>query len=158
MKRMLSCFLLIPALLCVLLIAGCGRNSVTRDIKAISGLDLSGCKVISSEDTHGGWLGDGTTAIQFDCTQVIDSVLQQTEGWRNMPLSENLRRIMYEGNGLAKECGIPTVANGRYFFLDRQAETDIYSDRNLFSRPSFNFTLLILDTDSSQLYYLKFDT
>lgn len=158
MKRMLSCFLLIPALLCALLLTACGRSSVTGDIRAISGLDLSGCRVISSKDTHGGWLGDGAATVQFDCSQMLDSVLQQTDSWRNMPLSENLQQMMYSGNGLAQEFGIPTVTNGRYFFIDRQAETDIYSDRNLFARPSYNFTLLILDTDSSQLYYFKFDT
>ena len=146
MKRMLSCLFLIPVLLCMLLLSACGRASVTKNVKELSGLDISGCRVVSSEDTHG-WLGDGAATVQFDCSQMIDSVLQQTDSWRNMPLSENLQRMMYSGNSLAKEHGIPHVEHGRYFFVDRQSETDIHSDRNLFARPSFNFTLLILDTD-----------
>lgn len=158
MKRMLSCLFLIPVLLCMLLLSACGKASVTKNIKELSGLDLSGCRVVSSDDTHGGWLGDGATTIHFDCSQMIDSVLQQTDSWRNLPLSENLQRMMYSGNSLAQECGIPAVEHGRYFFVDRQSETDIHSDRDLFARPSFNFTLLILDTDHDQLYYFKFDT
>lgn len=85
-----------------------------------------------------------------------------------MPFSQNLRLIMYggleyginfDGYNLAEEYGIPYIENGCYYFWDRHSEsTDPTSDTNLFSRSSYNFSLLLYDLDDSMLYFFEFDT
>lgn len=153
-------FTIIVAFLCALILGACGQTvSYPARIHALCGLDIAGSALISSKDTHDGFHGDGATVVQYDCTPIADAVLRKSESWAVLPMTENLHKIMYEdGYSLAAKYGIPTVSHGRYFFVDSQAEADTHSDANLLARPSFNFTLVILDTDSNQLYFFKYDT
>lgn len=156
--------------LCMLLaFSACSSKEVSyqKYVQDFCDLDISGSTVISEEDTHGGFLGDGALIVKFDCTEISDSVLQQTENWNELPLTENLQLIMYGGEkdgveygyNLAEEYGIPEITSGSYFFLNRHSEaTDTKSDSELFELISFNFSLAVYDFDTSILYLFEFDT
>ena len=137
-------------------------------VQELSGLDITESVIVSEEDSHGGFLGDGVLTVKFDCTEISDSVLQQIQHWNALPLSKNIRLIMYggseyginfDGYNLAEEYGIPYVENGCYYFRDRHSEsTDPTIDTNLLSRSSYNFSLLLYDLDKSILYLFEYDT
>ena len=155
--------------LCMLLTLSACSSKVTYQeyVQDFCDLDISGSTIISEEDTHGGFLGDGALMVKFDCTEISDSVLLQTENWNELPLTENLQLIMYGGTrdgvayeyNLAEEYGLPEITSGSYFFLDRHSEaTDSRSDLELFDRFSYNFSLAVFDFDTSILYLFEFDT
>ena len=159
MKRIL-CLLLAGALLCL---AGCGSLSkAERNIKKRTGvgLDLSGCRVVSEKDSHGGFLGDGEYLLVLDCSGSEDKLLAQTGDWSDLPLSDNIRTVLYDW-GVAENCGMPAVSEGRWYFYDRFADDaalDRRSDAKLLSRPAENFSLLLYDSGNSILYYFEMDT
>ena len=156
------------ALCLILILTACNSEvSYPHYVQDLCDLDISGSMVVSSGDSHGGFHGDGALMVKFDCTQISDSVIQQLDSWNTLPLSENLQLIMYGGtkdgtvyaHELAERYGIPEVQNGYYYFVDRHSEsTDSASDNNLFSRSSWNFSLVIYDSDNAHLYLFEFDT
>ncbi len=123
-------------------------------------------KVIEKNDSHGGFHGDGLFHISLDCSENTEEAHMLTDGWKSLPLSENLQLIMYGGtkNGvyyaynLAEESSIPLVKNGYFRFYDKQSESDHADDTNLFGRYSFNIELAIYDAEKEIFYYIKFDT
>ncbi len=168
-KEVLSMKRLSFFVLCLLLaLSACSSKASYQEyIQDSCGLDISGSTIISEEDTHGGFLGDGALMVKFDCTDISNSVLLQLENWNELPLTENLQLIMYGGTrdgvaymyNLAKEYGIPEITNGCYFFWDRHSEaTDSRNDQELFDRASYNFSLAVYDFDTSMLYLFEFDT
>lgn len=137
-------------------------------IKNNTGIVVSECEKISEEDSHGG-MGDGETIIEYDCSKV-DVVLNK-EKLKQLPLSDNLNLIMYGGQRDGKTYGyefaikndIPKIENGYYYFFDDYGkyykDIDNYtSDVKLFDRYSFNFTLIMFDSDTKHLYYYEIDT
>ncbi len=133
-------------------------------IKKEIGVDISSCSILIDNDTHGGLLGDGDYFAKAKCS---DDFIKQLDSWQELPLSRNLDLIMYGGYKdrayysyeLALDMGIPEIKNGYYLFIDRSDEaTDIHSDEDLFDRYSFNFTIVLYDTDTNYFYYYEFDT
>ena len=119
--------------------------------------------VVEEEDTHGGFHGDGTYYLTLDCSQNKEVAMELVNSWNAFPLSQNLQTILYGSkllsSLLAEETNIPEITNGYYYFCDRHSEsTDASDDTNLFSRASYNFTLMIYDSDTDRLYYVEFDT
>lgn len=130
-------------------------------LQELCGLNISGSEMISYEDSHGGFHGDGTLTAAYDCSQISDSIAEQTAQWKTLPLTDNLQEIMYNHDSfdLAKKYGIPEISNGCYFFKDRHSESDDpSSDENLLDRYSLNFSLVIYDGDNHKLYLFEFDT
>ena len=160
MKRIL-CILLAAALL--LGLAGCGALSkAERQIKNRTGLDLdlSGCRIVSETDSHGGFLGDGECLLVLDCGGSEDKLRAQTGDWPALPLSDNVRTVLYDW-GVAEKYGIPALGSGKWYFYDRfpdAAALDRRSDARLLSRPAVNFSLLLYDSEHSRLYYFEMDT
>ena len=146
----------------VALVAGSTELSHHEYVQKLSGLDISGGTIISVVDTHGGFHGDGELVVAFDCAEIADSVDEQMEGWKPLPMTENLQRLMYggeQGGGIGGSAGIPEIRNGYYFFWDRHSEsTDPTNESELNNRHSWNFTLMLYDTDHSILYLFEFDT
>jgi hypothetical protein len=151
---------IIPLLLvCIFTLWGCGGNE--NELSAFSkecGIDLTSGTLISSDDTHGGFHGDGRLLI---ATQYTDDFLceemEENEYWKELPLSQNLQTFIYESAG--ETLSIPEIKNGYYYFYDRHSEsTDSYDDTKLFDRKSFNFTFAIYDIDEHTLYWCKYDT
>lgn len=171
MKKVVSflvCFVVVALAACTMPVAIIAsvvhitELSHTEYLQKNSGLDLSGCTVISAEDTHGGFHGDGVLIVTIDCTEIASSVFQQTEDWNSLPLSDDLQSFLYGGEctlGNGDRAGIPELTNGRYFFWDRHSQSaDPTSDRELFERSSLNFSLVLYDTDRSRLYLFELDT
>lgn len=161
MKRIL-CMLLAGALL--LGLAACGSLSKaerTIQKRAQVDLDLSGCRIVSETDTHGGFLGDGEYLLVLDCSGNEEKILSQIGEWPAFPLSDNLREVLYAW-GIAEKNGIPQISSGAWWFTDRfgdaSAALDRHSDANLLSRPAENFSLLLYDAEHSRLYYYELDT
>jgi hypothetical protein len=159
---------LVIVLSLIIALTACGGEiSYSEYVRDLCKLNVSGSTVISSDDSHGGFHGDGALTVVFDCTQISDSVARQVENWSALPLSENLQLIMYGGTrdgvsygyNLGERYGIPEVENGFYFFCDRQSKTtNTDDDSALFKGSSYNFSLIIYDTDSAQLYLFEYDT
>ena len=152
---------LLPVVI-VRLVAHFTELSHPEYVQKLSGLDISGSTIVSVEDTHGGFHGDGELIVKFDCTEIADSVNEQIAEWNTLPLTDNLQHLMYGGErttGIADGLGIPELHSGYYFFWDRHSEsTDPTCDDELNDRNSWNFTLVLYDKDHSQLYLFEFDT
>ena len=155
MKRL---FLLLPVLLLVVA-GGCGE-------KTAMGFVPQHFTVVQESDDHGGWMGDGLYYLVLDCGENRDEALENVRGWKELPLSENLRLMLYSGekdgvwyNYLDKAVTLPEIESGWYCFVDRHREsTDSSDDTNLLSRYSFNFSAAVYDAQTDRLYYLEFDT
>ena len=132
------------------------KLSYPEQVQKISGLDISGSTIVSVEDTHGGFHGDGELIVQFDCTKIEDSIAEQLADWRPLPLTDSLQKLIY---GAIHTVGIPEITHGCYFFWDRHSESsDPTNDNELNHRHSWNFTLLLYDAEHSQLYLFELDT
>lgn len=119
--------------------------------------------VVEEKDTHGGFHGDGTYSLALDCSLNKEVAMQMIKSWNAFPLSENLQTILYGSDAhsslLAEETNIPEITNGYYYFCDRHSESrDASDDTDLFHRYSYNFTLMLYDSDTDRLYYVEFDT
>ncbi|MBQ7703473.1 MAG: hypothetical protein IJT40_03770 [Firmicutes bacterium] len=150
---------IIAVCIVTLVIAGCGGNSSLKSFTDECGVDLSKGRIVSEEDNHGGFHGDGFSLLVADYSQnttVADEILA-SENWHQLPLPENLATFVYQPYD--EDLQIPQIENGCYYFYDRHDEaTDPYDDTELLSRYSFNFTLAIFDTDTSTLYLCRYDT
>lgn len=123
--------------------------------------------VVEENDTHGGFLGDGSYYLILDCSGNKALALEKIKDWKKLPLSENLNLIMYGGEkdgidygyNLSEEAKIPKIKNGYYMFKDRHSESqNAEDDSELLSRHSFNFSIAVYNCDTDKLYYFEFDT
>ena len=105
--------------------------------------------------------------MKATCPDDFETEIKESVSWHKLPLSENLNLIMYGGSlnetyygyELANEAGIPKIENGYYVFVDKHKKSkDIYSDKDLFNRASFNFIVALYDEESNSFYYYEFDT
>ena len=159
-------FLLLLCLLC--LMQGCGDRETKKEISDALGMDVSGGEIMDVWDTHGGFHGDGFSVVTLQdpegqiCTGILSA-----EGWRKLPLSENVTTLLYgmtgeglhEGRTSGSALPIPETENGLWFFLDRHSHcTDPYDDGALFTRASINCTVAVYDMDTGTLYYMEYDT
>ncbi len=131
------------------------------------GFSTSDFVVLEEEDTHGGFLGDGSYYLILDCSQNTSKAYELIKDWEKLPLYDNLNLAMYGGKkdgiiygyNFAEEAHLPTVTNGVYKFVDRHANTiNSSDDTNLLSRYSFNFSLAVYDFNTDTLYYFEMDT
>jgi len=130
------------------------------------GIDCS--RGIANEyiETHGGFLGDGDTFIEIQFqNEDFEKRIRESEGWRELPLTENLKIIIYGISDEEKDwesrvaSEIPEIRNGYYYFEDRHSESmDKYDDSEIFDRSSYNYTIAVYDADKMILYYCEEDT
>ncbi|MGN0182242.1 MAG: hypothetical protein ACI4DP_07535 [Candidatus Ornithomonoglobus sp.] len=139
----------------------------TSELNSVFHINQKNFEVISSGDTHGGFVGDGDYYLILDCSKKKEKALKAVSKWNKLPMTENLNLIMYGGERdgvtygyeLAENAHMPYIENGYYYFLDRHRKADnIHSDKELFDRASFNFSIAVYDTDTDLLYYYRFDT
>ena len=147
--------------LVLLFLGGCSDE--TDNISATLGTDVSGGEILISEDSHGGFHGDGETFIIFQFRKENEFSVPEGPFWHPLPLTENLNTVLYGNNQmLTDDAGnprVPEIENGWYFFCDRHSKsTDPTKDAGLFSRGSLNFTLAVYDTDTYTLYFYEQDT
>ena len=164
MKRMLAFF---SALLMAAQLAGCAPRpsaGVKGEFSRTLGVNLTDGHTVEEEDTHGGFLGDGDTTLILTFTgenrTALEEEIAETDGWKALPLTENLNQAVYEERfGDLFEDVPQDLTDGWYYFLDRHSEAeDPKDDSGLFGRGSFNFTLAIYDKGSGVLYCYEMDT
>lgn len=173
--KKLICAVLALAAVAVLAGCGAGNKSLLKSISKTLSIDCSGAEVISQYDSHGGFHGDGTSfyALRFRDGSAAKEIAGSAE-WREFPLSDSAVSIIWgsqteEGNDpplLIRDNDwnhplFPRVEHGYWFFLDRHSfATDPKDDSQVLdeSRPSYNFTVAVYDTDSNILYYSELDT
>lgn len=131
------------------------------------GFKLTEFTVAEEKDTHGGFQGEGSYYLILDCSQNSNRAHEIIQGWKELPLSNNLDLVMYGGEidgvsygyNFAEEAHWPTISNGVYKFVDRHSESvDKSDDTNLLNRYSFNFSVAVYDLDTDTLYYFEMDT
>ena len=153
-------------LLTCLLLTGCGKDS--RASKALEIADSLGIResiLLTLEDSHGGFHGDGDTFVVFQAPG-----FQPGKDWKEFPLPENLSIALWGGtlgdmqwaSLLTDDSGepiMPELETGYYYFCDRHSKSTDSSDASsLLDRSSFNFTLAVYDPDSEKVYYFEKDT
>ena len=141
------------------MLSACGNqaNGQNNYINGL-GVDLSGGTVISDSDTHGGFHGDGyrLQTIQYS-DDSLEHAIVADGNWHKLPCTANLNTFIYQPYDVNLK--IPKVEKGYYFLYDRHSESkDPYSDEDLLSRSSFNFTFAIYDSESKILYVCEYDT
>lgn len=147
------------ALALCLLLGGCGgaKKDELHTLCTDVGLNLNSARVLSDDDSHGGFHGDGVrlAVICFD-EAADEALLESADGWSLLPLSDAVSRLLYEQiEGIyPSDARMARVANGWWYFLDRAAD----QSRPLNARYSYNFTAAIYDADTNTLYYCKVDT
>lgn len=158
MKRLFRIFV------CMMLLAICSSCAYNKDYFGFTEKDFV---VIEELDTHGGFFGDGSYYIIFDCSNNKEKALKIVEDWNELPLSENLNLIMYGGEKdgvtygyeLAEEAHMPKIENGYYIFEDRHSGSkDSKDDSDLFNRHSFNFSIAVYDCNTNKMFFFAFDT
>jgi hypothetical protein len=129
------------------------------------GLDIPKSSVVlKSEDSHGGFHGDGVLyeEIQLegdDITIFVKNALN-TNYWRKLPMDGDLKKLIYGEHGSNYSyggCGemMPKdIANGLYYFNDRYYT----HEGSIFDRYSQNFNFALFDINKGKLYILKFDS
>ncbi|SEW22787.1 hypothetical protein [[Clostridium] fimetarium] len=139
------------------------NNELTKNLntKIISG------DVIKSEDTHGGFHGDGERIIVIkynaDSVDSMLSNIQNSGKWSEFPLNESLNLLMYGGSKgyanyvykFAESVGIPQIEHGYYCFVNRQTDSE---ETDILNSHSLNFTIAMFDSDNNILYYFEKDT
>ena len=151
--------ILIPLLL---LVTGC-TNCSNKDIISDLNLNKDKCKILETTDTHEGFLGDGDYFARIKCSKIEDKI---TKKWNKLPLSNQLKEIMDMKQCDDKGCkdvyeryNIPNIKNGYYYFKDRHSDSvNTFDDSDINNRPSYNFTLAIIDKDTNIIYYYELDT
>lgn len=156
-----------------LIITACSSKNPIKDISKTLGISLSDGKISEDIDSHGGFHGDGMTYLEVMFPKEEETITEQienNEGWRKLPLTNNLHTAVYGKETQSGSTGpyvtdddgnplIPIVDNGYYFFIDRQKEGQaMKDDKNLLGGFSLNFTIAIYDTDNKILYYFELDT
>ena len=162
------CFLCLFIIISTLMIAGCGEITPTdKWIYKKINTDISNCSIEVDSDNHGGFHGDGDYFVRAQCQDDFEEIVKNNSLWKKLPLTENLELIMYGGKKDNTEYGyelaikkvIPKIEDGYYLFVDRHSESiDKNSDKELFNRYSFNFTIALFDNNTNIFYYYEFDT
>ncbi len=171
------------AAFCIFTFAGCGSEYPLSDVEKATRLDIGNASVIESTDSHDNFLGDGTLFVSADCssaplTDQIQAAMNNNSGWRELPLTDTLARLMigytdsdgqtYEPIFSIDNTGepmFPEIENGYRFFLDRSSggsssfgSGDGSSDaEDIDAAYISNFTFAMYDTDNDMLYYCEID-
>ena len=171
MRKYLCCYLLILGVL--LGCSGCTVGNDHRIIQEISNrldTDIANGKIVINEDSHSGFLNDGTSiiAIQFS-DDSFQNAVKGKRNWMSFPLDKTVQTLLYgyESDELICEpyitdennnAIIPEITNGYYFLYDRQAKNGRAAGADILRRDSLNFTVAVYDSDSRILYYCEMDT
>ena len=160
-------------LMAAIILTGCHEKSEATQnrISKALGVDVKEGIVTASEDSHGGFHGDGMYFVTLEFSDgIFSDQTSEVQGWSSLPLSENLMKLVYGieddtskiGPYLTVEIGkpvIPNIQNGCYYFLDRHSKSvDSYDDSEVLNRGSLNLTIAIYDMDTDTLYYVEYDS
>lgn len=146
------------AALLLLLLGGCGTESAAGYVARNLDIDLPEPVSVTSDDSHGGFHGDGLLHIELtfapeDMAAVEEAVSHHPSGyWNPFPMDELMEEVVY-GN-CADEVSWPIPENGWWYLEDRQENRE----GGMLTRASFNYTFAAYDCDTGVLYYQELDT
>ena len=158
-----------------LALGGCGGAAPQEEVGEALGVDCSAGELVSEEDSHGGFHGDGLSCVQlrFPDDSFLDEIRGRL-GWDPLPMEEGAAALAYgvtrEGDGWVEQQGpfltrdgetiLPEAEKGWYYFLDRHREAgeDPYDPAPVLGRASLNFTLALYDEETRTLWYCEMDT
>lgn len=165
----------LAGMLTVFALAGCGEKNLKAAISKKLSVDCSSAGIVEQYDSHGGFLGDGTSFYAMKCPD--GSVREQIAGsgeWRAFPLSDCMKVILWGQRDEEHDFApliirdndwdhplVPEVENGYWFFRDRHSDATDPKDESQAlddSRPSYNFTVAVYDADTDTLYFAELDT
>lgn len=168
MKRL---FLTLPLIALLFSLTACGSGGSSQ--AAISqelDVDVSSGQVLSFEDSHGGFHGDGTAfvVLSFPDDRVLREI-EEAPQWKPLPLDRTVKALAYGVSDAAGSTGpfltdgggnplLPEIQRGYYLLIDRQADSGSATVAGILDRSSFNFTLSLYDADTQTLYYCRMDT
>lgn len=155
-------FLAIPFISFLLTSCGNGRAELLAYSKLL-GVDLDSGEIISYEDNHGGFLGDGfMLCISKYEDEKVEEQIKVSEKFSKYPLSKNLSTFLYGEDWDApfdSSLKIPKFDNGYFFFSNRHKDAKHeLTDEDLFDTVSFNFTFILYDCDANLAYTCDYDT
>ena len=88
--------LLLALFIGALLLVGCGKAAPEAEKAALLGIDVSAAEILSQEDSHGGFHGDGITWIRFACEGTdIARQIAEKENWAPFPLNDTVKALVY---------------------------------------------------------------
>lgn len=145
-------------------------DRMLRNISRELGIDICGGEIVKSEDTHGGFHGDGHLLVSVKFTNdKVGKELASSKEWQAFPLDAAAQTLLYgreieggrvgpfvtdrDGNRL-----VPPVRNGYYWLRDRQPESENQIKRDGATNGLRNFTIVVYDKQENMLYYCKMDT
>lgn len=130
-----------------------------KKLSEMSGVNLHECKIIYSNDTHGGFHGDGEYFAKLDCSSLKDysTILK----WNKLPLNEDIKKEILVESCSTEKCtnvleryNIPNIKNGYYYFIDRNSTYDNKLNIKIY----YNYSLFLYDEDNKNIYYYELDT
>ena len=120
-------------------------------VEEMLGVELPRGEVLTAEDSHDNFLGDGHTYIVIQFDEDISENLTG-EFWHGLPMEESLAKQWRSQVGVIAE-------NGCWYFYDRHTKAADPADASrVSSHGSWNFTAAVYDADTKTLYYFAFDT
>ena len=162
MRKIIRCLLGI----CIITLLASACQSYD-DISVMLGADVSAAKEISSEDSHGGFHGDGERYLIFTFEDdSFENTIKKDNTWHKLPVTDAPITALLYGletpeitYGPYINQDIPEVSNGYYFFYDRHSDSvNPFDASDILERSSFNFTAAIYDSDKDTLHYIELDT
>ena len=180
-KRIIKC--LMATVLAVSMMAsltGC-TSSDKKEVEEKLQIDLTEANVLSKADSHGGFNGDGTLVISYDCSAApLNVQLDELKKWQKFPIANVTKRLIVgkvpsqDEPIFTNEDGshiLPDIENGYYFFEDStpreyrrtgQKEQELQVAEGVVIVEDdyipLNFVFAIYDTDNNILYYVKADS
>ena len=166
MKRIL---MLLMSLATVMQLASCApwpSAGVKGEFSRTLGVNLTDGHTVEEEDTHGGFLGDGTGCIALSFPDGrLEEQLAADPAWHSLPADETVQTLVWgtqdEGASISPCLTdsegaplVPAVQAGYYRLIDRHSDTQT----PILERGSFNFTVGVYDSDARILYYCELDT
>ena len=147
-----------------LLLTSCGNGR--HELKYYSeklGVDLNSGEVVSYEDNHGGFLGDGFLLIVTKYSDnKVENQIKKSSKFKEYPLSKNLSTFLYgedDEGGFDLDLKIPKFKNGYFYFYNRHDDAKHRTtDEDLFDTVSFNFSFILYNCDTDLAYTCDYDT
>ncbi|MDO4617171.1 MAG: hypothetical protein Q4B03_06915 [Lachnospiraceae bacterium] len=159
-KKLSTLTLVFVIILCAF--CACGRE-VVNDQAILKKIGHTELKTVSSNitDTHGAFHNDGVTfaviELAEDSAAALTADITASPDWTGYPMNETVQTLVSNVLNKNDYIHIPEISNGYYQLVDRHADKNSDDDEFL-SRSSYNFTLVIFNTDTNTLYYCEFDT
>lgn len=146
----------------ILTSCGNGRQELKHYSKYLN-VDLYDGEIVSYEDNHGGFLGDGfmLCVTKYEDKHVEEQI-QQSDKFKSFPLSQNLHTFLYGEDDWGPfdiDLRVPEFGNGYFYFHNRHADA-IHkdTDEDLFETVSFNFSFVLYNSDTDISYICDYDT